>query len=168
MRDEAHGRYTGVAKLLHWLIAGLILANIGLAWQMGGPRTPTTYAVVQLHKSIGITVLLLTLIRIGWRLSHRAPPLPPHLKTWERVLAHIVHTGFYVVMLGMPLTGWLMVSTSRTGIPTMLYGLIPWPNLPIGAAARTAAHAAGENGHGFLGLLAYALILKDAGVLTQR
>lgn len=169
MRDEAERRYNGVAKTLHWLIAALILANIGLAWNMGGPRTGASYAVFQLHKSIGITVLLLTIVRIGWRIANPPPPLSPHLARWEKGLAHATHYGFYLLMLGLPLTGWLMVSTSKTGIPTLLYGTIPWPNLPIGGGAKAAAHEIGERGHGLLAWLAYALILLHvAGALKHQ
>ncbi|MEH3107701.1 MAG: YceI family protein [Sphingomonas fennica] len=165
----AADRYTGVAKTLHWLIAALLIANILLAWRMGGPRTPASYAVFQLHKSIGITVLLLTLVRIGWRVTHPAPPLSAHLKAWEKGLAHLAHYGFYALMLGLPLTGWLIVSSSATGIPTFLYNFIPWPHIPLSAGAKPLAHEVGETGHGLLAYAAYLLIaMHVAGALKHQ
>ncbi|PTQ09782.1 cytochrome B [Sphingomonas oleivorans] len=168
-RIETSARYSGVAKLLHWLIAALILANILLAWRMEGSPGAVRYAIFQLHKSIGITVLLLTLIRIGWRLTHRPPPLSAHLARWERTLAHIVHHGFYLLMLGLPLTGWLLVSTSPTRIATLLYGTIPWPHIPVPAASAASANELAEFGHESLAYLAYLLIvLHVAGALKHH
>src|SRR5262249_8894805 len=119
-------RYSALAIVLHWTIALAIVLQIVLAGRMEGPPTPASFAVTQLHKSIGITILLLPLARIGWRLINRPPPMPAGLAPWERSLAKATHAGFYVVMLGMPLTGWLMVSASRIEIPTLLYGQVPW------------------------------------------
>lgn len=75
--------YSTVAITLHWLIALAMLTNIGLAWYFGTLKGPAAIAPIQLHKSIGITVLLLTLIRIGWRLIHAPPPLPEHIRGWR-------------------------------------------------------------------------------------
>ncbi len=133
-------RYSAVAMLLHWLIAGLIVFNIALGWRMDGPRGPEAFAVFQLHKSIGITVLLLTVLRILWRLTHRAPDFPTSVQPWEQMLARAVHFLFYAFLLGMPLTGWLIVSASKTNIPTLLFQTIPWPHVPgvatLGAGAK--------------------------------
>ena len=122
-------RYATVAILLHWVIAALIILQVVLAGRMEG-RTPEAFAVVQLHKSIGITVLLLSLGRLAWRLVNPPPPEPQSLAPWERALSKVAHWGFYGVMIGMPLTGWLMVSASRLDLPTLLYGTVPWPHLP--------------------------------------
>src|SRR5689334_10001281 len=125
-------RYTTVAIVIHWLIAAAIIFQIILGWRMGdGPKGPTTFALVQLHKSIGITILMLSLLRLAWKLFNPAPPPPVDQARWEQVAAKLVHVGFYVVMIGLPLTGWIMVSASRSGIPTLLYGTVPWPHLPL-------------------------------------
>ncbi|WP_309604568.1 YceI family protein [Phenylobacterium sp.] len=168
MIDTARaGRYATVAIVLHWLIALLIMLQISLAWRMGGKPTPESFAVFQLHKSIGITVLLLSLIRLGWRLVNPPPPEPLGLKRWERVLSRAVHWGFYVIMIGMPLTGWLTVSASRIEIPTLLYGVVHWPSLPgiadLAPAAKKTAHLIGERGHGLLALGIYALFALHVG-----
>ena len=80
---QAHTRYSAVAIVLHWLIAAAIVFQVIIAWRMGGGRTPEGFALIQLHKSIGITVLLLSLVRLAWRLTHRPPPLPASMATWE-------------------------------------------------------------------------------------
>src|SRR4051812_42652862 len=97
-------RYAAVAIFLHWLIALAILAQVSIAWRMGG-RTPEGFALTQLHKSIGVSIMILSIIRLGWRLTNPAPPEPQGLARWERVLATVVHWAFYGIMIGMPLTG---------------------------------------------------------------
>ena len=166
-------RYSRGAMLLHWVIAACFAFQIGLGWRMGAPRGPQTFAVFQLHKSIGITILLLTLVRIAWRLSHRPPPFPAALKQWERALAHGVHIAFYVVLLAMPLTGWLIVSSSKTAIPTLLFGAVPWPHIPgiVGLTpdAKASVNAAGATGHLILAWGALVLIaLHVLGALKHQ
>lgn len=123
--------YSRVAIALHWVIAVMIISMFVLANLMGNPETPNRFALYQWHKSIGITIFLLTFLRLGWRLTHRPPPLPEDMKSWERRVAKLTHIGFYVLMLGVPLLGWALVSASPLGIPTKLYGIIPWPHLPV-------------------------------------
>ncbi|MDE1147014.1 MAG: cytochrome b [Azospirillaceae bacterium] len=138
-------RYNGVAMLVHWLTVIAILALLAMGWTMTSlpPGSPDQFKLFQLHKSVGITVLALTLFRVVWRLSHRPPPLPVHMPVWERAVAHLGHFGLYVLMLGMPLTGWAVVSTSAFNIPTVLYGVIPFPHMPILAELQDKA---GVNG----------------------
>lgn len=161
------GRYSTVAILLHWLIAAAILLQVSLAWRMIGPHTPQSFAIIQLHKSVGITILLLSFVRLGWRLINPPPPLPLTMARWERELSRLVHLGFYVIMIGMPLTGWLIVSASRTQIPTLLFGVVPWPNIPgIGGLAPDAKklwQAVGEQAHSALALFLYALFVLHVG-----
>ncbi|WP_372783793.1 cytochrome b/b6 domain-containing protein [Phenylobacterium sp.] len=171
--NAGRSRYASVAIALHWLIALAIVAQVTVAWRMGGPRTPDNFALLQLHKSIGVTILVLSILRLGWRLTNPPPPEPPGLARWEIVLSQIVHWGFYVIMIGMPLTGWLMVSTSRIQIPTLLYGQVLWPNIPgiegLDHATRKLAHSVGENGHGLLAWGFYALfVLHVAGALKHQ
>lgn len=167
--QAGHARYSRVARLIHWITAALILANISLAWRMENPPGPAAYAVFQLHKSIGITVLLLTVLRIVWRLAHPAPPLSPTLARWERALAHLVHFSFYLLLLGLPLSGWLLVSTSPRRIATWLFGAVPWPHLPIDEAVAPAVNAGAHLAHALLGYLAYLLIaLHLAGALKHH
>lgn len=172
-QKTAVARYAAGAILLHWLIAALIVLQVVLATRMGEARTPETFAVFQLHKSVGITVLFLSLARLGWRLVHPPPPLPPTLAAWERRLAHWTHVGLYVVMLGMPLTGWIMVSTSRIAVPTLLYGHIPWPMIPglpdLAPPAKAIWHEVGETGHHLIIRGAFVLLaLHVAGALKHQ
>jgi len=167
------GRYSALAMVLHWLIAAAILLQVVLAGRMEGPRTPESFAVTQLHKSVGITILLLSLLRLVWRLANRPPPLPATLTRWERELARITHVGFYVLMLGMPLTGWLMVSASRNTVPILLYGHIPWPLVPglqeLAPSAKRIWHDIGETAHGALAKVTYVLLaLHVAGALKHQ
>ena len=168
----ARDRYSAVAIVLHWLIAALIIFQVILAWRMDG-RTPEGFALIQLHKSIGVTVLALSLARLAWRLGHKPPPLPAVMAAWERWLAHIVHVGLYVIMIGMPITGWIMVSTSKIQVPTLLYGAIPWPHAPglghLAEPAKSAWNTFGATGHEVLAWGAYILIaLHVAGALKHQ
>jgi cytochrome b561/polyisoprenoid-binding protein YceI len=166
-------RYAAGAILLHWIIALAIVAQVSLAWRFGDDHSPTGFALTQLHKSIGITVLLLSLLRLAWRLVNPPPPEPAGLAAWEKVLSQIVHWAFYLIMIGMPLTGWIMVSASKTQIPTLLYGVIPWPNIPgIGGLAAPAKHmwnTIGHTGHSVLAWGFYGLfVLHVAGALKHQ
>ena len=89
--EARRGRYSTVAIFLHWLIAAAIVLQVILGWRMGGRPTPEHFAVFQLHKSVGITILLLSLIRLGWRLAHRPPPLPAAMAAWEKTLSKITN-----------------------------------------------------------------------------
>jgi cytochrome b561/polyisoprenoid-binding protein YceI len=170
---ESRTRYTTVAIVIHWLIAAAIIFQIILGWRMGdGPKGPTTYALFQLHKSIGITILLLSLARLAWRLFNKPPAPPEGQPKWEKVASHVVHWGFYVIMIGLPVTGWIIVSTSRVPIPTLLYGAVPWPHIPglpeLAAGAKHAWHQAGELGHGVLVKTTYLLLLLHLGAVAKH
>jgi cytochrome b561/polyisoprenoid-binding protein YceI len=166
-------RYTTVAIVIHWLIAAAIIFQIILGWRMGdGPKGPTTYALFQLHKSIGVTILLLSLLRLVWRLFNNPPLAPEGQPKWEQAASKLVHIGFYVIMIGLPLTGWIMVSASRVPIPTLLYGTVPWPHLPLlPELAESAKHAwreAGEIGHEVLVKLTYLLLVLHLGAVAKH
>ncbi|WP_422055844.1 cytochrome b [Sphingomonas sp.] len=154
-------RYSGGAILLHWLIAALLLANVVIAFTMEDVR-----GLMPLHKSIGITVLLLTLVRIGWRLTHAAPPLSAALAPWERLAARVTHGGFYLLLLVMPLLGWAAASSGSRGTGA-LFGVIPWFDLPIGKSHDL--HEAMGEAHELAAYLTIALIvLHVAGALKHQ
>jgi cytochrome b561 len=169
----ARSTYSAVAIALHWLIALLILTNIGLAWYFNTLKGPDAVPPIQLHKSIGLTVLLLTLVRIGWRLTHRPPPLPATMAPWQVWIARVTHVLLYVVMLGMPLSGWAMVSASPLirVHPTVLYGVVPWPAVPFPGFSSDQLHDARhllKTIHGLGAWLAYATVsLHVAGALKH-
>ncbi|MEM6414493.1 MAG: cytochrome b [Pseudomonadota bacterium] len=132
--SEETARYTSVAIGLHWLIAVLILGQIAGGLYMADlPFGQEKFALYQTHKSFGITILFLSVIRLGWRLTHQPPALPEKMKNWERIAARATHLGFYGLMIGIPLGGWAVVSASplAESVPTLLFGFIPWPHLPF-------------------------------------
>lgn len=157
----AHDRYTTVAIWLHWTIAALVLTNVGLGLAHDHVSRAVSGQMMWWHKSFGITVLLLTLARLGWRLTHRVPPLPDYLPVWEKLVARATHWAFYILMLALPLSGWAMMSASVRNQPIPFYGL-HWPRLPflvdMAAPARKAASHQLGDWHSLLGWTAIALI----------
>lgn len=126
-------RYGAVAMILHWVMALGILAllAIGLIMVHGSLDPGTMFRLFQLHKSIGITILLAALLRLVWRLLHRPPTLPASMGLHEIRLAKLGHALLYGEMFFLPLSGWALVSSSVFAIPTVLFGVIPWPDLPV-------------------------------------
>jgi cytochrome b561/polyisoprenoid-binding protein YceI len=157
-------RYSYTAITLHWLIALLLAFQIALGWALEGNNSPELFARYQLHKSIGITILLLSFARLAARLFTPRPPASDG-PAWTRALASTVHGLFYLVMILAPITGWLLVSTARVQVPTLLYGLIPWPHLPVGRSW----HEPAESIHGAMAWLAIGLFaLHIAGALRHQ
>lgn len=134
------GRYSSVSIGLHWLIAALLIAQVFVGgWFSDLERGTQKGEAFALHLSLGVTILLLSLVRLGWRLTHPAPPLPAHYSTPVRLLARTTHVLFYVVLIGMPLTGWIMTSGSPRPYPDV-WGVLPWPKLPgVGEGAGEIA-----------------------------
>ena len=133
LRRDAPERYGPVAILLHWIIALAIVALLALGAVMVRltPGSSLQFDVYQLHKSLGITVLVLSLLRLAWRLFNSPPPLPANLEPWETALARVTHVGFYVLMIALPFSGWMMVSASVWNIPTVVFGAFTLPHLPV-------------------------------------
>ncbi len=144
--NSAQARYSTVAIVLHWLIGALVIFEIGLGHNMEDAAGPTKFAVFQLHKSIGVTILLLVALRLLWRFMRRPPAVSA--TGWEKTLAYIVHGLFYVLLFALPITGWIAISTGRVVVPTLLFGAIPWPDAPgfsgMAAAARESWNEAAE------------------------
>lgn len=131
MTSSTTSRYHPVAMALHWLIAISIIAMIILGLVMEDV-TPISlrFELFQIHKSLGLTILVLSIARLAWRLSHRAPALPAHMARFEKFAAHATHWAFYALMIAMPLSGWLMVSASGK-YPTIFFGFFEVPHLPM-------------------------------------
>ena len=123
--------YTKVAILLHWLIGLAIIFMLGFGLLLDDIPNEYKFKAYQLHKSIGLTILVLSFVRLFWRMTHAVPPLPDHMKTWEKLAAKLSHYLFYVLMIGIPLTGWALVSSSPMNFPTLWFGLFQWPHLPL-------------------------------------
>ncbi|MEM6534346.1 MAG: cytochrome b/b6 domain-containing protein [Pseudomonadota bacterium] len=159
-------RYTSVAIALHWAIAIAILYMIWLGWNMDENE-----ARYQLHKSIGITILLLTVARIIWRVLNPPPPLPDDMNALEKTASHAVHIGFYALMIAMPLSGWLFVSTAfEFDVPTVLFGIVSWPDIPgLGFMQNDLAHGAIAFIHSKLAWVTLGLLaLHVAGALKHE
>lgn len=158
-------RYSTVAIAFHWTIAALVIANLIIG--IGHDGIPALRALMGAHKAIGITVLVLTLARVAWRIGHRPPPLPARTPGWEKGLAHAVHWTLYLLMLAMPLTGWLMVSgPSPSGAtrPTSWFGVFDIPALPASPGAADLGHDA----HGLLGWVMLALVVLHVAAALRH
>ena len=145
--DPQHGqRYSALAIMLHWTIALAIAFQLaGGLWMVSADAsaTPWVFTAFQIHKTVGLTILALTLARIAWRLANPAPALPEGMTRWEAAAARVAHVGFYGLLLALPLTGWAMASVSPTGVPTLflLLDALPFAHLPFGDLSLTERHA---------------------------
>ena len=126
-------RYNTVAVVLHWIIAGAIICNLASGYWIAqttgrDPKlaTPFVRLVLNTHELTGLTVLALALVRLGWRLSHPPPPLPPTPQPIA-VAARASHVLFYFAMIVIPLTGALFVGVAKTWIPAWALPDMPWP-----------------------------------------
>lgn len=141
MRAPAQaGRYSRVAIALHWTVAALILLNFPIGFFNEGIESRFGVSTMWLHKSIGLTVLLLSIGRLGWRLFHRPPPLPETVARWRASVSAAVHRLFYALMVLLPLTGW--VRTSAGSYPLTWFGLVDVPKFAIARGSPEARLAA--------------------------
>ncbi|MCB1960487.1 MAG: cytochrome b [Rhodocyclaceae bacterium] len=121
-------RYTSTAIALHWLIALGIIATFSLGLYMHELQlSPTKLKLYSWHKWAGVTLFMLALIRLGWRLTHSAPPLPASMPPLLRKAANAAHWALYALMFAIPLSGWLM--SSAKGFQTVWFGVLPLPDL---------------------------------------
>jgi cytochrome b561 len=158
-------RYSRVAVWLHWIIAVLIVVNLLLGYFREDFDRPVRSAMMNLHKATGLTLLVLTLVRIAWRLGHRPPPFDPVLKRWEAGLARSIHWLFYAMLIALPLSGWLVVSTG--GRATSWFGLFEVAPLPV--SRSDDSHELMEEVHKLLGYGMLALLaLHILGALKHH
>jgi cytochrome b561 len=121
-------RYSAVAQAFHWIIAALIVTQFTLAWMADDlPLGMHKLALLARHKSFGMTVLMLAILRLLWRLFNPPPALPAGMSKIERLGAKSTHIAFYVLLFAMPLTGWLMSSAKNYSVSW--FGFFTWPNL---------------------------------------
>jgi cytochrome b561 len=152
-------RYTAAAIALHWLVAVAVVAAVALALTLQRLDLGATKdALLALHKSVGLTILALTVVRLGWRVARPPPPMPASIPAWQRAAAKAVHAALYLVTLAMPISGY--VSVAARGRATVLFGLWDVPRwVPLDRAlARTA-----ENVHATSQYLLYALVALHVG-----
>jgi cytochrome b561 len=122
-------RYSLPAIFLHWGIAILIVVNVWLGFRYQSLNGFAQFQVLQWHKSVGVTILVLAVLRVSWRMLNPPPAALPSVLPWQRKAARYAHGMLYILMVLLPLTGWIIVSASPTNIRTLLYGAIPWPHL---------------------------------------
>jgi len=125
---QGPARYTRFAVAMHWIVAAVVLLQYPLGWWMQqipkqppGPRAE----MFNLHKSIGLAILALMIVRLGWRLAHRPPELPP-MARWQSALARFTHFALYAALIALPLAGYL--GSAFSGYPVRFFGIIlpPW------------------------------------------
>jgi cytochrome b561 len=168
-------RYNGVAIAFHWLIALLIVTNVGLAWSWDYVAEDSVRPLINNHKTIGITILGLVTMRLLWRVTHPVPPLPAHHQPWEKRAAHIVHIALYLIMFAMPLSGWIMDSAYKDAAshPNLYFGLFEWPRLgfimTLDPATKEQVHDVFGETHEISAIILYALVFFHiAGALKHQ
>ena len=162
---EPRNRYSTVSLILHWLIAVLVVTQIVLIQAHEATDGPISREFVNIHKSVGLSILMLTLVRLGWRVANPAIPLPDAMPRWQKLLARTNHVLFYVLLIAMPLVGW--AASSAAGRDIVWFGLFEWPLLPIGGGRETAdqlmdVHEAAAK------LLIFLVVLHIAGALKHH
>ncbi|QJC55575.1 Cytochrome b561 [Polaromonas vacuolata] len=168
-------RYTRTAMVFHWLVALLISANILLIWIVDLLPDERQRLAIDTHKSLGITVLGLAVLRLLWRFAHQPPELPGSYARWERRASKVAHGLLYALIFLMPLSGWLHDSAWKDAAthPMQLFGLVPWPRISLimnlEPATKEMLHDAFGALHEWAGFTLYALFaLHVAGALKHQ
>lgn len=150
--------YTRTAKALHWLIALLIIGMLCLGLYMDAlPFNALKFQLIQTHKSIGITILLLVVVRLLWRFTNPAPMLPAHMPLWQKATAHITHLALYVLMFAMPISGYVM--SDAAGYHPSWFGV----SVPIVSPINPALSKILAEFHQYAAYTLIALLLAHVG-----
>src|SRR6201997_5327117 len=147
-------RFTPLQRLLHWVMAVCILAMLFIGVGMVSTVKPKYLTLVSIHKPLGITILMLALVRLAVRLRYGAPPLPADLPEPMKLAAQLSHYALYALMIGMPLLGWGMLSAPA--YPVVLFGGV---QLPAILPQSDSLHALLWNAHFYLAFAFFALVL---------
>jgi len=145
LRNTSSG-YGSVAKLLHWSVVLLIIAQFVLG-KIGSdlPNGLEKLKVMANHKSIGMLILMIALVRIAWKLANPSPALPAGMPRWQRIAAKVSHSALYVLLIAQPITGWI-TSTTRN-FPVSFFNWFQFPNL---VGPNDELHERFEDLHHFL------------------
>ena len=147
-------RFTPLQRALHWLMAVCILTMLFVGVGMVSTIAPKYLPLIAFHKTLGITILVLALIRLGVRLRYGAPPLPADLPEPMKLAAHLSHYVLYGLMIAMPILGWAMLSAAN--YPVVVFGGI---HLPAIAPQSAGLHTQLWNAHFYLAFLFFAVVL---------
>lgn len=160
LKENNPVRYHMLLISLHWIMALAFIAMIimGIVMTEGGLEKSLRFKFYQWHKSFGVLLLWAFVLRIFIRQLTALPPLPERLSKRDKVLAKAGHIILYAFMLLMPLSGWLMVSSSAYGLPTMIFSWFEWPHVPF-VAANKQVHEFSEETHEWLAYSFIAVIL---------
>lgn len=128
MGERGDGTYTGTAKALHWLVFALLIVQFAIAWTMPhiGRNTPLT-ALISLHFSVGVLIFLVIIIRLAWRMTHPEPRPEEGVPPWQTTSARIIHWLLYLLLLALPVLGW--INASWRGMPVSFFGLFVMPKI---------------------------------------
>jgi cytochrome b561 len=159
MIKDSPYHYGLISRALHWTIGILILANLALGLLFDKIPMPTKIAVINIHKATGVTVLVLMIARLLWRLAEGFPREPDGLPKWQQILARAVHLAFYPLLIALPLTGWL--ASSAAGYPVNFFGLFTLPLLPI-EKSKDISHLFNE-AHSLLAYITIGLLVLHIG-----
>ncbi len=183
--DRDQGRYTGVAIALHWIMAALLISVIFYGWWLTDQRDAISSYEEFLelksgfnwHKTAGILILVLSLFRLFWRVTHKVPPLPEGMADWERIGARFSHIAFYVFMIGLPIGGYMAASAYGPEQPILLFDAIELPKFPVPQTPEFQALTGSMHGSGSWGLIALMALhiaaamkhefVKNDGVLAR-
>jgi len=156
--------YTGPARSLHWLVGLGMLATFGLGIYMADlPFSPAKLQFYSWHKWAGVTLFLLSIIRLAWRLTHQPPGAVAGMPAWQHAAAEWMHRVLYALMFAIPLSGWLM--SSAKGFQTVYFGLLPLPDLI--SKSKDLGDIL-EKVHGSLNLLMVALVALHAAAAIKH
>lgn len=156
--NNTTGLFTLPARILHWLMAAMILAMLFIGVGMVASVSERHEWLLRIHKPLGIAILLLAVVRVAVRLRHPPPPLPADLPMLQKLAAHASHWLLYALMIAMPLVGWAMLSAG--GYPVMLGASL---RLPAILPASATAFAILRHLHGWLALLLFLTFLAHLG-----
>lgn len=126
---ETRERYSGFTLTLHWATALLVLTQLAILWISADMPRPDRILWMTGHKSFGLVILMLTLLRFGVRLFHPPIPLPSAMPNWEKLVSKATHGLFYILLIALPLAGWAWATAS--GRPIQFFWSFPWPDLPF-------------------------------------
>ncbi len=157
--ENAEGKFGPVAIFLHWAIAGCIVLSVAFGLISGfADSAELTQSTLAIHQSVGVTIFVLALARVAWRLTHPAPPLPASTPKSQRIAAAITHFTLYAILFALPVTGY--VGLAARGRPITIFGLVDLPNV-VARSLKTSA--AFQNVHNNLQYFLYALLILHIG-----